>query len=49
MNTDLINSLKLMGMGMAAIFIVILTIYLVVQLLLRITGVKKSSTGTTKP
>ena len=48
MNTDLINSLKLMGMGMAAIFIVILTIYLVVQLLLRITGGKKGATDTAK-
>lgn len=38
MNTDLINSLKLAGMGMAAIFLVILVIYLFVHLLLKLAG-----------
>ena len=38
MNTDLINSLKLAGMGMAAIFLVILVIYLFVHILLKLTG-----------
>ena len=38
MNTDLINSLKLMGMGMGAIFTVILIIYLAVWIMLRVTG-----------
>jgi Na+-transporting methylmalonyl-CoA/oxaloacetate decarboxylase gamma subunit len=41
MNTDIINSLKLMGMGMGAIFLVITVIYLVVHLMLRLTGGKK--------
>lgn len=38
MNNDLINSLKLAGMGMAAIFLVILVIYLFVHVLLKMTG-----------
>jgi hypothetical protein len=38
MNNDLINSLKLAGMGMAAIFLVILVIYLFVHLILKLTG-----------
>ncbi len=38
MNTDLINSLKLAGMGMAAIFLVILVIYLFVHVLLKLAG-----------
>jgi Na+-transporting methylmalonyl-CoA/oxaloacetate decarboxylase gamma subunit len=38
MNTDLISSFKLMGMGMGAIFTVILVIYLAVWIMLRITG-----------
>jgi hypothetical protein len=37
MNNDLINSLKLAGMGMAAIFLVILVIYLFVHVLLKMT------------
>ena len=41
MNTDLINSLKLMGMGMGAIFTVILIIYLAVWIMLRVTGSHK--------
>lgn len=38
MNADLINSLKLMGMGMGAIFTVILIIYFAVWIMLRATG-----------
>lgn len=38
MNTDLINSLKLAGMGMAAIFLVIMVIYLFVHVILKLTG-----------
>ena len=38
MDNDLINSLKLAGMGMAAIFLVILVIYLFVHILLKLTG-----------
>jgi len=38
MNTDLISSFKLMGMGMGAIFTVILVIYLAVWIMLRVTG-----------
>ncbi len=37
----IINSLKLMGMGMAAIFLVIIVIYLVVNLLLKSTKEKQ--------
>jgi len=43
MNTDLINSLKLTGMGMAAIFIVILVIYLAVHLILKLSNNKKAA------
>ena len=43
MNTDLINSLKLAGMGMAAIFLVILVIYLFVHVLLKLTGRNKKA------
>jgi hypothetical protein len=35
------NSLKLMGMGMAAIFIVIFAIYAAVNIMLRVTAEKK--------
>lgn len=35
---NVINSFKLMGMGMAAIFLVIIVIYLVVNLMLKITS-----------
>lgn len=35
------NSLKLMGMGMAAIFIVIFAIYAAVNIMLRATAEKK--------
>jgi len=38
MNADLISSFKLMGMGMGAIFTVILVIYLAVWIMLRVTG-----------
>ncbi len=38
MNTDLISSLKMMGMGMGAIFTVILIIYVAVWIMLRVTG-----------
>jgi len=38
MNTDLISSFKLMGMGMGAIFTVILVIYIAVWIMLRVTG-----------
>lgn len=38
MNTDLISSFKLMGMGMGAIFTVIMIIYLAVWIMLRVTG-----------
>jgi hypothetical protein len=44
MNTDLLKSLDLMGKGMAAIFVVIIVIYLAVHLILRITGRKKNET-----
>jgi preprotein translocase subunit Sss1 len=43
MNTDFINSLKLAGMGMTAIFLVILVIYLFVHVILKITGRKKKA------
>ena len=49
MNTELISALKLMGMGMAAIFFVIVIIYLVVQLMLRISRGKTNGTNTAKP
>jgi Na+-transporting methylmalonyl-CoA/oxaloacetate decarboxylase gamma subunit len=49
MNTELISSLKLMGMGMAAIFFVIIIIYLVVQLMLRISRGKADNTNAAKP
>jgi len=42
MNTDLVNSLKLTGMGMAAIFIVILVIYFAVHLILKLSNRKKT-------
>ncbi len=48
MNTDLINSLKLMGMGMGAIFTVILIIYMALWIMLRVTGTRekgKDATG----
>ncbi len=38
MNTDLISSFKLMGMGMAAIFTVIMIIYVAVVIMLRVTS-----------
>jgi Na+-transporting methylmalonyl-CoA/oxaloacetate decarboxylase gamma subunit len=49
MNTELISSLKLMGMGMAAIFFVIIIIYLVVQLMLRISRGKADNPNAAKP
>ncbi|MFZ0471612.1 MAG: OadG family transporter subunit [Bacteroidales bacterium] len=49
MDTELISSLKLMGMGMAAIFFVIIIIYLVVQLMLRISRGKAGNTNAAKP
>jgi len=49
MNTDLINSLKLMGMGMGAIFTVILIIYMAVWLMLRITASHGEGKETTTP
>jgi len=39
-SANVINSLKLMGMGMAAIFVVIIVIYLVVNLMLKLTSRK---------
>jgi len=39
-NINVINSLKLMGMGMSAIFVVIIVIYLVVNLMLKLTSRK---------
>jgi Na+-transporting methylmalonyl-CoA/oxaloacetate decarboxylase gamma subunit len=48
MNTDLISSFKLMGMGMGAIFTVILIIYMAVWIMLRVTGSReegKDATG----
>lgn len=41
MNADIISSLKLMGMGMAAIFTVILIIYLAVWIMLKVTGTRE--------
>ncbi len=49
MNTELLNALKLMGMGMAAIFFVIIIIYLVVQLMLRISRGKADKPDAPKP
>ena len=49
MNTELISALKLMGMGMVAIFFVIVIIYLVVQLMLRISRGKANSPNAAKP
>lgn len=37
MNNNLLSSLKLMGMGMASIFLVIIVIYVAVSLLHRFT------------
>lgn len=39
-NVNVINSLKLMGMGMSAIFVVIIVIYFVVNLMLKLTSEK---------
>jgi hypothetical protein len=39
-SVNVINSLKLMGMGMSAIFVVIIVIYFVVNLMLKITSEK---------
>lgn len=38
MDADLISSFKLMGMGMAAIFTVMLIIYVSVRIMIRATG-----------
>lgn len=38
MNIDVINSLKLMGMGMGAIFFVIIVIYAAVNLMFKISS-----------
>jgi Na+-transporting methylmalonyl-CoA/oxaloacetate decarboxylase gamma subunit len=38
MNANVIKSLKLMGMGMAAIFLVIIVIYAAVIIMLRVTS-----------
>ncbi len=40
-NVNIVNSLKLMGMGMTSIFVVIVVIYLVVNLMLRLTKEKR--------
>lgn len=40
-SVNVINSLKLMGMGMAAIFIVIIIIFAAVNIMLKATGEKK--------
>lgn len=40
MDIDVIKSLELMGMGMAAIFFVIIVIYAAVNLMLRLTSEK---------
>ncbi|MDW5300046.1 MAG: OadG-related small transporter subunit [Sedimentibacter sp.] len=40
MRTDVINSLKLMGMGMGAIFFVIIIIYAAVNLMLKLSNNK---------
>nr|WP_312576875.1 OadG-related small transporter subunit [Sedimentibacter sp.] len=42
MNSEnVVNSLKLMGMGMTSIFVVIIVIYLAVNLMLKLTVEKK--------
>ena len=41
MNTDTINALKLTGMGMTAIFLVMLVIYFAVHLMLKLSNRKK--------
>jgi Na+-transporting methylmalonyl-CoA/oxaloacetate decarboxylase gamma subunit len=43
MNTNVIGSFKLMGMGMAAIFLVIIVIYFAVNLLHRFTNKKSNA------
>lgn len=40
-NVNVINSLKLMGMGMAAIFFVIIVIYIAVNTMLKLTRNKQ--------
>lgn len=49
MNTDLVNSLKLMGMGMGAIFTVILIIYMAVWVMLRITASQEEGKDAAAP
>lgn len=39
-NINVVNSLKLMGMGMAAIFFVIIIIYLALELILKFANEK---------
>ena len=41
MSVNVFNSLKLMGMGMAAIFFVIIVIFAAVNIMLRATAEKK--------
>jgi len=41
MDIDVINSLKLMGMGMGAIFFVIIVIYASVNLMLKLSSKQK--------
>lgn len=41
MDIDVISSLKLMGMGMAAIFLVIIVIYAAVSIMLKVTADNK--------
>lgn len=41
MGENVIKSLQLMGMGMAAIFFVIIIIYAAVNIMLRVTGKNK--------
>jgi Na+-transporting methylmalonyl-CoA/oxaloacetate decarboxylase gamma subunit len=41
MDIDVLNSLKLMGMGMAAIFLVIIVIYASVRIMLKATAEDK--------
>jgi Na+-transporting methylmalonyl-CoA/oxaloacetate decarboxylase gamma subunit len=45
MSENVISSLKLMGMGMAAIFLVIIVIYIVVNLMLILTTKKHDNTS----
>jgi len=40
-STNVIKSLELMGMGMAAIFFVIIVIYIAVNVMLKLTQAKK--------